>query len=126
MHLPDGLRKHGFRKWYERELIQSHAHLVLTFICMIGVFAAFEVFSRNASVNDRLTNIATVLLCAAVGVWALRRYLYLLTHAEATAHQAVCPKCEAYGRFKLVSEDAREARVTVRCRGCEHQWPIDH
>ena len=42
MKLAEGIRKHGFRKWYERELLQSHAHLVLTFLCAIGLFAAFE------------------------------------------------------------------------------------
>jgi hypothetical protein len=37
--LADGIRKHGFRKWYERELLQSHAHLVLTFLSVLGLFA---------------------------------------------------------------------------------------
>ena len=37
MKLADGIRKHGFRKWYERELLQSHAHLVLTFLCAMGI-----------------------------------------------------------------------------------------
>jgi hypothetical protein len=29
MKLAEGIRKHGFRKWYERELLQSHAHMLL-------------------------------------------------------------------------------------------------
>jgi hypothetical protein len=36
MKLAEGIRRHGFRKWYERELLQSHAHLVLCFLCVIG------------------------------------------------------------------------------------------
>ena len=29
MKIAQTIRQAGFRKWYERELIQSHAHLVL-------------------------------------------------------------------------------------------------
>lgn len=126
MHLPDGMRKHGFRKWYERELIQSHLHLVLAFLCLIGVFAAMEGYSGNDHVNERLVDILSVLLCAGVGVWSLRRYLYLLSHAEGTANQAVCPRCHTYARFVLVAEDRGERRVTVRCRACDQHWRIEH
>ena len=37
-----------------------------------------------------------MLFCVAVGVYSLRRYLYLLMRAEAVANQAVCPKCQTY------------------------------
>lgn len=126
MHLPDGMRKHGFRKWYERELIQSHLHLVLAFLCLIGVFAAMEAYSGNDHINERLIDVLSVLLCAGIGVWSLRRYLYLLSHAEGTANQAVCPQCDTYGRFTLVAEDGAQRRVTVRCRACGQHWRIDH
>lgn len=124
MNLPDGIRKHGFRKWYERELLQGHAHLVLTFLCSIGIFASFEVYERRAPLADQLTDIGAVLLFTAVGIWALRRYLYLLGHAEATANQAECPQCKTYARFVLVGEDRRQHEVQVQCKKCEHRWPI--
>jgi ABC-type nickel/cobalt efflux system permease component RcnA len=126
MKLPDGMRKHGFRKWYERQLIQSHGHLVMAFICLIGIFAAMEAFSGQLLLADRLFDVGAVLLLSGIGLWALRRYLFLLGHAEATAHQAVCPGCQAYGRFNLVAEDAAGQRITVRCRACEREWPIEH
>ena len=125
MKLADGIRKHGFRKWYERELLQSHAHLLLTFFCMIGVFAAFEALSRSSPWSEQATDIAAVGLCVAIGVWALRRYLYFLNHAEAAAFQADCPQCKAYGRFKVESEDPRESTVGVRCSKCEQRWTIN-
>ena len=124
MKLADGIRKHGFRKWYERELLQSHAHLVLTFFCTIGIFAAFEALGRFRSFSDQFTNIVAIVVCAAVGVWALRRYLCLLLHAEATAHQADCPGCKAYGRFKLEGENPRDESVAVCCSKCQHRWTI--
>ena len=73
MKLADGIRKHGFRKWYERELLQSHAHLLLCFLCVIGLFAAFEAAWRFEGGLDRLANLGAGLLCAATGLWALRR-----------------------------------------------------
>lgn len=124
MKLADGIRKHGFRKWYERELLQSHAHLVLTFLCMIGVFAAVEAMGHNRSWFDQAVDLGAILLCTAVGIWALRRYLYFLNHAEITANQADCPQCKAYASFKLESENAQDRSVLVCCRKCQHRWTI--
>jgi len=120
--LAEGIRKHGFRKWYERELLQGHAHLVLLVLCTLGVLGALEAGSRFTSWADRLTDGFAVLACSAAGVWALRRYLYLLTHAEAVAHQADCPGCGTYGRLRVVHASAQIVRVA--CRQCEQQWDI--
>lgn len=125
MKLAEGIRKHGFRKWYERELLQSHAHLLLCFLCVIGLFAAFEAAWRFEGGLDRLANLGAGLLCAATGLWALRRYLTLLNTAEAVANQAECPQCKAYGRLELLQSDATGEQVPVRCRGCGHGWHID-
>jgi hypothetical protein len=124
MKLAESIRKHGFRKWYERELLQSHAHLLLTFLCMIGMFAAFEALGQKSTWLDQAIDIVAIGLCAAIGVWALRRYLYFLNHAEATANQADCPGCKAYGRFSVESENAKEQSLVVCCRKCQHRWTI--
>jgi hypothetical protein len=124
MKLADGIRKHGFRKWYERELLQSHAHMVLTFLCSIGIVGAFEGMGRFRAAADQVNNLIAIVLCTAIGIWALRRYLRLLSAAEAIANQADCPQCETYGRFTLVNEDRRSGEVEVRCRKCERQWRI--
>ena len=124
MKLAQGIRKHGFRKWYERELLQSHAHLLLTFLCAIGLFAAFEALGKFRSFNDQFTNIAAIAICTAMGIWALRRYLHLLMHAEVTAHQADCPGCKVYGRFNVESESERDSSVLVCCSKCQHRWTI--
>lgn len=126
MTLGEALRKRGFRKWYERELLSSHAHMVLLLLCAIGLLGAFEVFSRNASQLDQLIDVAAVILFGAVGVWSLRRYFYLLMHAEQVANQAVCAQCEAYGRFSLVRESRAGDELTVQCKKCQHEWLISH
>ena len=125
MRLAEGIRRHGFRKWYERELLQSHAHLALTFLCMLGVFAALEAAFRFRSLTDQLIDIAAVLACGGAGLWALRRYLFLLTHAESVANKADCGQCKAYGRLELLQSDATGEAVQVRCRQCSHVWRID-
>ncbi len=125
MKLAEGIRRHGFRKWYERELLQSHAHLVLTFLCLLGLFAAFEAAWRFRDWVDQATDLVAGALCAGIGLWALRRYLRLLTSAEAVAHQADCPSCKTYGRLELVQSDATGTSVQVRCRHCGHEWHIE-
>lgn len=126
MNLPDGIRKIGFRKWYERELLQSHAHMVLLFLCAIGLLATFEVFSRTGPWIDRAFDVGAILLLVAVGVWSLRRYLFLLMHAEMVANQAVCSSCQTYGRLSLLDESHDGHRLRVRCKKCEFEWSIAH
>jgi hypothetical protein len=121
MNLSDGIRKHGFRKWYERELLQSHAHMVLAFVCLVVVFAAFELMSDGRNVA---ANVAAIVLGAGVGVWAVRRYIGLLTGAEAVANQADCPDCGTYARFTLV-RDLPPGEVEVACKQCRRQWRIE-
>jgi len=125
MKLAEGIRRHGFRKWYERQLLQSHAHMVLTFLCAIGIFAALESASKGRTRADQVTDLLALLLCAAVGLWALRRYLFLLTHAEAVASQAECPACRAYGRLELLQANGMSDDVQVCCRQCRHVWRIN-
>ncbi len=125
MKLAAGIRKHGFRKWYERQLLRSHAHMALTFICMIGLVAAFEAASMFRGWIDQVIDVVAILVCGATGLWALRRYLYLLMHAENVAHQAACPSCGTYARFKLVQADALDERARVCCRQCGHEWTIE-
>lgn len=124
MTLADGIRRLGFRKWYERELLRGHAHLVLVLLCALGVMMAVEAVFRYRSAADQAFDIASVVLCTATGAWALRRYLRLLLRAEALAHQADCPACKAYGRLELVSADAEGDSVSVRCRKCAQEWQI--
>jgi hypothetical protein len=124
MKLADGIRKHGFRKWYERELLQGHAHLVLTFCSMIGVFAGLEALRSAQDFADQAVDLLAILVSAGIGVWSLRRYLYFLNHAEATAHQADCPQCKAYGRFTVEAEDGQEGTLRVCCKKCSHHWTI--
>ena len=43
--LSDAIQRLGFRKWYERELLSSHAHLVLALLSVVAMLASLEAFS---------------------------------------------------------------------------------
>ncbi len=121
--MADKLRKTSFRKWYERQLMTSHVHMLLAFLSVIGLLASMEAF-RDASVAEKVMDVVFVIICAAVGLWALRRYLFLLMHAEEIANQATCSACGEYGRFRVVGPERVGDEVEVCCRKCNHQWLI--
>jgi hypothetical protein len=121
--LAEGIRKVGFRKWYERELLSSHAHLLLALLCTIALMAGLELI-QGGTVTEKLLNIGMLFVSGAIGLWALRRYLYLLMHAETLADQAKCPSCKEYGRLTLVNEDRRNGQLRVRCRKCSNEWTL--
>ncbi|MBP6405780.1 MAG: hypothetical protein KA335_09030 [Ramlibacter sp.] len=122
--LADGIRKVGFRKWYERELLSSHAHMVLALLATIAMLGSFEAF-RGGTLEEKLMDVLFIIASALIGLWALRRYLMLLGHAEVIANQASCPSCDEYGRFEVVDEDRRNQRMQVRCRKCTGLWQIE-
>ena len=119
----DGIRRVGFRKWYERELLSSHGYMILAVLSLVAVVASFEAL-RGASSSERLLNVLFVIVSAAIGLWALRRYLFLLLRAEGVASQASCGDCGAYGRFTVVAEDRSHNETQVRSSKCEHLWTI--
>jgi hypothetical protein len=118
------IRRLGFRKWYERELLQSHANLVLLLLAAIGLLGSAEAYTARLALTDQIQVLGAAAASAAIGILALRRYLYLLKHAEFVANQAVCSSCETYAKWDLLAEHARGEQLCVRCRHCGHQWEI--
>ena len=121
--LAEGIRTVGFRKWYERELLSSHAHMLLALICTIALMACLELV-QSGTAAEKLVDVGMILVSGAIGLWALRRYLFLLMHAEALADQANCPSCAEYGRLTVVDGDRREGQLRVRCRKCSYEWTL--
>ncbi|MFP5464355.1 MAG: hypothetical protein ACLGHR_06275 [Gammaproteobacteria bacterium] len=129
MAISTSIRQRGFAKWYERELLVGHAHLVLLVLCALGVLGSLEAFGQAGS--ERLLMALSLLVSAAIGVLALRRYLFHLMRAELIANQANCPACEVYGRWHIESADPGDAAsgrpeaMQVCCRCCRHRWRIE-
>jgi hypothetical protein len=125
--LPDGIRRLGFRKWYERELLSSHAHMALALVAAVAMIASFEAF-QGGTMEEKLLDALFVLVCGAITLWAMRRYLYLLMHAEEMANQANCARCKSYGLLALdeAAPPARhEAMVPVCCKRCGFRWNLE-
>lgn len=122
--LSEGIRTLGFRRWYERELLSGHAHLVLLLLAVVGVMGCLEVMS-SLPAAERLLDAFYAVVCALIGVWALRRYLFLLMRAESIANQANCPRCQVYGRLRLADTPPQAGRTAVRCRACDQEWVIE-
>ncbi len=43
MEVAEYIHRHGFRRWYERQLIESHAYLALAFVALILLLSGIEV-----------------------------------------------------------------------------------
>jgi len=129
MAIPDTIRQRGFSKWYERELLRSHSHLVLLLLCALAALGALEAFSQAGS--ERLLMVASLLVAAGVGAWAVRRYLFFLMRAEFIANQATCTSCQVHGRLLVDASGPGDpgagtvATMDVCCRKCGHRWRIE-
>jgi len=132
MTAADGIRKLGFRRWYERQLIESHGFLVTGFLSMIALIACLEEFSARAPLRSLAASLALIAGCGVVCVWSFRRYHALLIRAEHLGEHSVCGRCAVYGALEVVQTgganagvDADAAWLKVRCRKCGHQWTIE-
>jgi protein-S-isoprenylcysteine O-methyltransferase Ste14 len=135
MGLSEGIRKIGFRRWYERQLIESHLYLVSCFLCLVVVLACFEGFSLRMPAWESIMRLVAMTAGGAVCWWTLRRYLAMLDFAVHAAEHSVCGKCGAYSAielsgpvtYRVAIQDEGEAgpqAVGVRCRMCGNEWVI--
>ncbi|HVE90180.1 MAG TPA: hypothetical protein VNA44_10830 [Burkholderiaceae bacterium] len=128
------IERHGFRRWYERQLVESHAYLALGFVALILLLSGMELLS-SAETGMRY---AIVLITAAAGgmlvLVAWRRFGVLLARAEHFGEAATCPQCEAWGKFKVLAQESSNADdppeagrphwLSVRCTQCETIWKL--
>ena len=129
MRIDEGIRRHGFRRWYERQLIEGHAYLVTAVFALIAVLLILETLDFERSIGGILGMVAIAGAGGAVCLFAFRQFSRLMFGAEFLAGQACCPKCAAYGRFRVIhaidAPGALDGRaMTVRCRLCEAEWTI--
>ena len=137
MELAEGIRKVGFRRWYERQLIEGHLYLISGFMCLVMVLASAEDFSLRMAGWEPLLRLAAIVAGCAVCLWTTRRYLAMLGFAEYAAERSVCEKCATYRGLELIGigtpsarpdgddEEDRLLPVGVRCRKCGHEWTIE-
>jgi hypothetical protein len=123
------IRKYGYRKWYERQLVESHLYLVTLVLALVMVVAGLELLSAPESRFELLYNG----LLVAGGGWlswvCLQRYARMMMLAEHVGSQAVCPSCQRNGFQPVPPEEAgvhgRPLQFVASCRGCGTRWSID-
>jgi hypothetical protein len=74
MDVGDAIRRHGFRRWYERQLFESHAYLVTGFLCLIMMAVAIEVSEFRRSAAGLLALAAVAVAGGGICLLAWRRF----------------------------------------------------
>jgi hypothetical protein len=122
----NAIRKFGFKRWYERKLIESHAYLITCFLSSILVAASAEDFSFRAPGVKPLALLAAIAGGALVGWFSWRRYRLIMLEAERLGDRATCAQCGAYAKFVVLESGGEDSVVWLRarCRKCGHVWTI--
>jgi hypothetical protein len=122
----EAIRKLGFKRWYERKLIESHAYLITCFLCAILVAACAEGFSLRAPGLQPLAFLAAIAGGALVGWFSWRRYRVILFEAERLGDRSTCGQCGAYAKFDVLESGGENHAVWLRarCRKCRNVWTI--
>jgi DNA-binding transcriptional regulator of glucitol operon len=110
----------GFKRWYERQLIESHAWLITCLLCGIAIAASIEMLNfRDA--GGTIVTLVFVFTAGLIVMFAFGRYRLLMEQAEQVARHSTCTGCQAYARFRAIDQNPR---MKVECRKCGHQWTL--
>ena len=118
------IRKLGFRKWYERQLIDSHLALVTCFLSGLTVAALFESINLLEFGWRPAMMLAIVFVAIVVGWLSWRRYITVLERAERYGQRSICPSCGTYARFEILSTglDESPGEVAAAVAPLEAAW----
>jgi hypothetical protein len=135
------IRRIGFKRWYERQLVEGHGWLVTVFLALIAVASCIEAVSFEDGVPRAILMSAFAAGAVVLCIHGWRRYLVTMTRAEALGEQSHCPFCRAYGKFQIETSGMQRQRVAgdaearyqplggawmrVRCRKCNRDWTIE-
>ncbi len=134
MSVAEYIHRHGFRRWYERQLVESHAYLALAFIALILLLSGVEVLGDSPGTMSYLGVLCAAALGGVLMLVAWRRFTVLLTRAEQFAELAACPGCAAWGKFRVLGQEStldedppesgRPHWLKVRCTKCGNEWKL--
>lgn len=136
MDIATRIRKVGFRKWYERQLIDSHLSFTTCLLCGLTVASCLEAVSFTELGWTGIALLTTVAGAILLGAYSWRRYVAVLERAERYGNRSHCPACHVYARFEILAtgspaegayRDPVEASLPspwlrVRCRACGTGW----
>ena len=120
----------GFRRWYERQLIDGFLHMITGVLALIMMFIALEELEFRATPAGLLALVSIAVVGGGLCIVSWRKFHWLLARSEYVAQQATCSQCQTYGRFAVLSSrDAVEGpagcSIDVRCRSCGKECTIE-
>jgi uncharacterized membrane protein len=138
MDIASRICKVGFRKWYERQLIDSHLAFTTCLLCGLTVAACLESITFTELGWKPVALLVAVAASVVLGIYSWKRYLTVLHRAEAYGNRSNCPSCNAYARFEVlatgstaegpyrepVSGSLPYPWLRVRCRSCSTVWRL--
>jgi hypothetical protein len=116
----DGIRRLGFRRWYERQLMDGFASLVTAVLCAILLAVCIEQIDFRGTIAPLFLMLLITFVAGAVAFVTTRRFLMLLARAELYGDRSTCANCQVYGRLEVLSSQGPS--LQVRCRNCQHEW----
>ena len=116
MEPADSIARIGFRRWYERQLIEGHVWFITAFLCLIAAIACVEELRFQDPLPLQLLFGASVVAASLLGTYGLLRYMTILATALRLGEHATCRACGTYARFSLISA------ARARCRKCDNEW----
>ncbi|MGH8727479.1 MAG: hypothetical protein ACREV9_04845 [Burkholderiales bacterium] len=131
MEIAAKIREIGFKRWYERQLIESHAYLVTCFLSMIAVAVTLEVDSLMRLGFETLVRLGVafggIALC--IGTW--KQYSKRMLLADILGESATCGNCKRYASFNVIgsgthlpADEGHKFWMRVKCRKCNHEWTM--
>jgi hypothetical protein len=131
MTTADRIRKLGFKRWYERTLIESHAYLVMAIFGLILTLGGVETVLQRVSGTSMLLGVVVSLFGVFLVSTGIHRYFSMLMLATGMSAHATCPQCAKYAAFNIKASGVSDVDpngppwLRVRCRKCEHEWTIE-
>ena len=89
--IADAIRKRGFRRWHERQLIEGHLWLVTGFLAMIMMAIALETVEFRSGPRGFFALVAVAVGGGALCVFAWKRFTAQLFRAEYLSERARLP-----------------------------------
>lgn len=127
MTTAERIQKFGFKRWYERTLIESHAYFVTAFLGMIVAVAGIELIGQHGTPTRTLLGLAAALFGTALVALGIHRYYRILMVAEGYGDRATCPGCRTYASFNVIAvgDEATDSMwLRVKCRKCSNEWTM--
>lgn len=135
MAIEERIAKLGFKRWYERTLVESHAFLITALLGAILAFTGMELIGQNDgdAINLAL-GVVAMLIGGMVAAVSVHRYIRMLMLAINLGEHATCRDCNAYAKFDLLHSGRLRSHGTdelgslwmrVKCRKCGFEWRIE-